>query len=459
MAPVKNDPQADLFRKYIADKRILIADESAVARTSIASMMGQMGAKTALMVLCSNLRDAQQEIERFKPNLVMCDYDLSGGAGLELLQAQRAQNPDSNSRVFVLITGNTSQTAVARAAEEDVDTYILKPFTPATLRAQIIKAVLTKTHPDDYTKTIQEGKKQLQSGQIDDAMKTFESARGMNGTPALACFYLGQTNLMKESVPVAEGSYQEGLGYNKIHYKCLVGLYDVLYSQKRYNEAYEIVKKISQYFPANPQRLTTVLRLAIMTKSYEDVERYYQVFTKIEGRTEETIRYVCAALVVCGKYYLATSHMTRALELFQKAAVTAGGRVKILQEIVMALAAENMTKEATEYMKRFPPETRNQSIYLALDLALFDRSGAARGVIIERARQLLAKDLHDPLIYEIAIRRSKEAGLIPAVESHLDEGCKRYPTEKPRFVKASQVPTLKDGHTAATLPPASAAKG
>lgn len=456
MAPAKVDPQAELFRKYIADKRILIADESAVARTSIASMMGQMGAKTALMVLCSNLRDAEQEIERFKPNLVMCDYDLSGGAGLELLQAQRAQNPDSNTRVFVLITGNTSQTAVARAAEEDVDTYILKPFTPATLRAQIIKAVLSKSHPDDYTKTIQEGKKLLQAGQIDDAMKEFESARGMSAAPSLACFYLGQGNLMKDSVPVAEGSYQEGLGFNKIHYKCLVGLYDILYSQKRYTEAYEIVKKISQYFPANPQRLTAVLRLAIMTKSYEDVERYYQVFTKIEGRTEETIKYICAALVVCGKYYLATSHMTRALELFQKAAITAGGRVKILQEIVLALSNEGLAKEATEYMKRFPPETRNQAVYLALDLMLFDRSGAARGVIIDRGRQLLAKEIRDPLIYEIVIRRSKEAGLMPAVEMHLDEATKVYPAEKARFVKASQALTTKEGAPAAA--PAAPAK-
>jgi len=196
------------------------------------------------------------------------------------------------------------------------------------------------------------------------------------------------------------------------------------------------VKKISQYFPANPQRLTSVLKLAILTQSYDDVEKYYQVFTKIDERSEEIIKYVCAALVICGKYYLQRKVPSRALELFNKAGITAQGRARILQDIIVTLIEFRMAKDAQEFLKRFPPEQQSLAPYLTLKLLIADGMGANPGVIIGEGRKMIADNLHDPLLYELLIRLAADSQMLTDyAQSLIEQAQKRWPEQKARFAK------------------------
>lgn len=434
MASAPIDPKAVAFQQYIQDKKILIADPGSTARTSLASTLIKLGAKTTNIAMAGTMPEAQAEMDRIKAQVVITDYDLGGGRGLELLQSRRKHHPESKSCLFVIVTGNTSQTAVAKAAEEDVDVYVIKPFTADSLRNTLIKATLAKINPTDYQKKIEEGKELLAQGKPDEAIEIFQEAKELDSAPSLACFYEGQANLMKEALKVAEGSYAQGLDYNKIHYKCMVGLFELLYNQKKFNEAYDIVKKISQYFPANPERLTQVMRLAIMTKSYEDVEKYYQAFTKIDDRNEDVIKYVCAGLVVCGKYYLRQSVPSRAIELFRKAAVTAGSRLQLLKEIILSLLEFDMAKEAVEFLKRFPPTAQNSEMYLSLEVAVMEKTpDQAIAHVVNRARDLLKLGMTDQLIYEVVIRSSARAGFDDSALNFVDLASKTYPNQKTFF--------------------------
>lgn len=423
---------AKIFEHYIKDKKVLIADSSATARAAMARVLNEMGVKSTQILLASDFASADQAIETAKPAFIITDYDFGKRCGLELLQRQRTAKPFLKESIFVLVTGNSSQSAVARAAEEDVDTFILKPFTGEVFKASILKAVMLKIDPPEYLKVIERGKSELGAGKLDEALKTFEYSKSLDAAPALSCYYVGQTNEVKSAPDPARGSFEKGLSYNKIHYKCLVGLFENHMSKKLHTEAYEVIKRISQYFPANPQRMTTVLRLAIMTKSYEDVERYYRIFSNIDERNEEMIRYVCAALVVCGKYYLHQNFNSRALELFQKAAITASGRTKILREIISALLEFNLTTQAEEYLKRFPPDSQSQVDYLSMQYLVADRTNP-RSIVIDKGRELIGKNMHDPAIYKVLIRRSAEAGLEHAVGDLVQAAAQKFPDQKEAF--------------------------
>ncbi|MCM2278509.1 MAG: response regulator [Oligoflexia bacterium] len=433
----KVDPkaQAKAFERYISDKKILIADPSGASRISVANILASMGAKATQFILVSSYTEAEDAIERNQPGIVITDYDLGKRCGLDLLQKQRAHNLFLKESLFVLVTGNTSQSAVAKAAEEDVDTYIIKPFTAGVFRASIMKAALTKIDPPEYLKVIDRGKEELSAGKADEALKTFEYATTLDSAPSLGCFYSGQAHNAKSATDNEEVSYNRGLEYNKIHYKCLVGLYENFAARKKHHEAYEVIKKVSHYFPANPQRLTAVLRLAIVTKSYEDVERYYRIFTSIDDRNEEMIKYICAALVVCGKYYLQQNFGSRALELFQKAAITASGRTKILREIITSLLDFGLAKQADEFLRRFPPDTHKGVDYQAMNLLVMDQM-SPRTLVIEKGRELLTQNLHDPIIYRVLIRRNAEHGLKHAVDDLMAEALKRFPDQRAVFEKA-----------------------
>lgn len=404
-----------IFTDYISTRRILIADGAAAARAGLSQTLVGLGAKMPNIRLADSYEVASTEMQQFKPQVVLCDYDLGNGMGLNLLQQQRKEIPDSSESLFVLITGNNSQSAVARAAEEDVDTFILKPYTLEVLRNCITQAAMAKLRPSPYMKKIKEGRTLLEAGKPKEAKEIFRQAATLDPKPSLAFGYLGQAEMMEHILEAAKGNYETGLNYNKIHYKCITGLFDIQIEQKSYDSAYNTVKKISRYFPANPQRLTQVLRLAIMTKNYDDIERYYQIFTSIDARNDELIRYVCAALVVCGKFYLQANFPSRALELFKKAAATGSGRTKIIRELIQALCEFDMHKEAKEFLSRFPAETHKQADYLASEYLVSERSMES-ALLVDKGRKLIKEGIEDLMIYRVLIRHSVAVGLKDAAD-------------------------------------------
>jgi DNA-binding NarL/FixJ family response regulator len=432
-----NDAMAKIFDQYISNKKIVIADSSATARSTIANLLVFMGAKTPNIRLASGYETAEAEVKTVKPHMVICDYDLGRQSGLNLLQSQRAQLKESKNSLFVLVTGNSSQSAVARAAEEDVDTFVLKPFTKEILRQTILKAALLKISPPEYVKTINEGKELLFANKFDEAIAVFEKARKLDPSPSLALCYIGQAKQMKKMLAEAGNSYAAGLEYSKIHYKCMVGLYEVLADQKRDREAYEVIKRISQYFPANSQRLSAVLRLAIKTQSYDDVERYYRIFTTIDTRSDEMVRYICAALVVCGKYYLKAALSSRALELFQKAAITGIGKTNILREIIVALSQADLVKQAEEFLKRFPSDSHSTPDYAVSNIAIVDSSGNV-GRTIELGRSYIARGIADPNLYIILISASMRAKMVEQADDLVHKASQKWPEQKSAFEIAAK---------------------
>ncbi len=433
MGSPQQTPEQQLFMKYLATRKILIADPSASARSGVFKIFQECGAKTSQITLVNSFTQALEQMEKLKPHIVIAEYELGKRCGLDLLQSQRQQQPaETKDTLFIVVTGNTSQSAVARAAEEDIDGYILKPFTVEVVRQTIMKAAINKIRPSEYAIAIEKGKKELAEGNFDDAESTFQDATKLDTQPALAFYYHGQTKFIRQVAEEAKGSYSKGLEYNKIHYKCLVGLYELLVSQKNHAEAYEVVKRVSQYFPANPKRLAEVLRLAIVNGKYEDVEKYYAIFCNIDDRDETLIKYICAALVVCGRYYLSSKFKTRALELFTKAAATGTGRVKILKEIVQALLDFEMIKEAGQFLTKFPPESQTTDEYLLMSFQVLNSTGN-RSIIIDKGRELISKGVADEHLYEIMIQRSIEARLTGAAESLFNDAVKKFPHRKKEF--------------------------
>jgi tetratricopeptide (TPR) repeat protein len=355
MEPTEDVEQlANALREFLADQYVLIVNSVGSSRISLASCLAKFGASREKMLLVSSISEARYEIQKVKPRFVFTDYMIGSDPGLDLLQEQRKNysRDDLKRSIFVLVTSNASQSAVAQAAEEDVDTFIVRPYSIDLLGKTLARTAIQKMNPGKYLELIERGKEQLFLGKFDEALSIFEDAMLEHEQPTLACFYAGQAEFMKLSMGGAEQRYEQGLSYNKIHYKCLVGLYDLLMSQKKFEEAYDIVRRISQYFPANPKRLGAVLRLAVMTEHFQDIESYYNIFLKIGERTDELTKSMCSALVVAGKFYLRISRETLALSLFESAAISAAGRTQFINYIVENLVDYKMREDAERFLER-----------------------------------------------------------------------------------------------------------
>jgi len=326
----KQDEAEKILKEYLNKNHVLILDAISSGRTNIASCLAKFGATRSRMSLIGTMHEAREEIKRVKPKVIFADFMIGKESSLDLIQDQKAalEKEGVKDTLFVLVTSNASQSTVARAAEEDVDTFIIKPFSLDTLKKGLMRSVQQKLYPSEYHQTIEAGKGLLLAGDFKKAIEHFKRAMDLNETPTLACFYYGQAEYMQKALDAAEGKYQDGLDFNNIHYKCLTGLFDLLHNEKRYHDAYDVMRRLAQYFPANPKRLSTVLQLSIQTSHFEDVEDYYKIFVELEERTDELIRYMCSALAVTGRYYLKNHSNQKAISAFESAAISSAGRIK-----------------------------------------------------------------------------------------------------------------------------------
>ncbi|MGE4234622.1 MAG: response regulator [Bacteriovoracia bacterium] len=434
MSDVATERSAQVFGKYIENKRVLVVDVNASSRSSLFSIFKGLGAKIENIKLANNYETGLQMIQEFKPNIVVAEYDLEKRCGLELLQSQREQFPkETKESLFIVVTSNTSQSSAAKALEEDIDLYILKPYTLESIRSRIMKAAIQKIQPPAYLVSIEKGKEQILAGNLDEAENIFKEATTQDAAPSLALYYLGQIKFLRETMDQAESNYNKGLNFNKIHYKCLIGLYEAFSKQKKNVEAYEVVKKVSKYFPANPKRLSEVIRLAIVTGQYEDIERYYNLFVNLDDRNETLVRYTTAALIVTGKYYLSQKTNSRAIALFEKAAITAQGRTNLLTEIISALLDYSLGKEAQQFLKRFPPETQGSDDFLAARFLVADSLAASPTAVLDEGRKLIAKSTKNERVYYTVMLRSIQAKLYPAAEDVYSKAIQQFPKSKEKF--------------------------
>lgn len=434
-----NEKDLTMFCQFLNENRILIADTSSASRVRLAATLVELGVRSSNLILASSYDEADEQLKTVKPKpkLVLCDYMLGRQSGLDLLQSARAA-PTAEDDVFILVTGNTSQSAVARAAEEDIDSFILKPYTLETLKNALVNAVNTKVYPSEYVKVIRRGKEELFGGKLDEAVVTFEQAMKLDPSPTLAAFYRGYAQKMKKTLDLAEESFKDGLGLNKIHYKCLIGLFDLLIEEKRNSEAYDVVKRVAQYFPANPRRLTSVLRLAIITEHYEDMEGYYRIFTQMEQRTDELVTYMCSALVVCGKFYLMKKHRQRAVEVFEKAAISCAGQTRFLKYIIEALVESGQNDAALPFFKRYQSNDNSSPTFKALEFLVSVKRDEI-SVSLTKGQALLKAGVKDPLVYRLMIETCAKAGLNDAAQNVVHMGVRDFPSRQREFESVFEV--------------------
>jgi CheY-like chemotaxis protein len=361
---MKAEKKEELFKAYLKDCEIVIADKSSASRRRLVKTLVDMGASRQKVHSIAHYSEAIEVMDSKKPKLVLSDFAMNGGSGFDLFKYYRENFPDEKQSVLILVTSNISQSAVAKAAEEDVDSFIIKPYTVQSLEKSLINTVIAKLYPSSYIQKIEEGKEKLFAADYEGAMVCFDEALPMNKKPSLALFYHGQAKYFLELSDEAQDDYKKGLEINNIHFKCQIGLYEIFKKDGKLNEAYDVVKNIAKYFPANPERLKEVIHLAIKTEHYLDIEIYYDLFTGLDERSDDLINYVCSGMYVCGKYLFGLGEETKARAIYEKTAISAAGTSKFLKAMVITLVENNVHEDAQKLLSRFGSGADDESDYL-----------------------------------------------------------------------------------------------
>ncbi len=116
--------------------KILIVDDFSTMRKIIRNILTQLGFKNILEA--DDGTTALEILKKEKVDLIISDWNMPKMSGLELLKAVRS---DENFKdiPFVMVTAEAQKENILEAIKYKVNQYIVKPFTPETLKEKLEK--------------------------------------------------------------------------------------------------------------------------------------------------------------------------------------------------------------------------------------------------------------------------------------------------------------------------------
>jgi two-component system chemotaxis response regulator CheY len=120
--------------------RVLIVDDARSMRSVLAALLGRNGFQV-VGELEDGLR-VSEVVAELRPHLVCLDFNMPGCDGLSVLRALQAEHPNV---AVVMLTGDTTPTLRADAAEAGAAGFLAKPFSPEQILAEL-RNVATALH-------------------------------------------------------------------------------------------------------------------------------------------------------------------------------------------------------------------------------------------------------------------------------------------------------------------------
>jgi len=133
----------------MTESTVLIVDDEAAIRDMVAITLDLAGFNS---ISAANARDAHVAIIDSKPDLVLLDWMLPGGSGIELARRLRRDEITANIPI-IMLTAKTSEDNKVQGLNEGVDDYVTKPFSPRELVARI-KTVMRRINGKQKDKVL-----------------------------------------------------------------------------------------------------------------------------------------------------------------------------------------------------------------------------------------------------------------------------------------------------------------
>lgn len=116
--------------------KILLIDDSRLARMSVAKTMAALGMKLE-RIEAADAEEALEALERDRPDVALLDYNMPGRNGLELAKEFRRLRPQMP---IAMISANHQSEVIERAAELGAE-FLTKPVGPAALEDFLRRAL------------------------------------------------------------------------------------------------------------------------------------------------------------------------------------------------------------------------------------------------------------------------------------------------------------------------------
>jgi phosphoserine phosphatase RsbU/P len=124
----------------VTDKALLLVDDESSIRVALQRELRDWAAARGLRILTADSVDAAEKVMAAEAGavcLVLSDVRMPGKSGLDLVHFLHGAYPDT---IALLLTGFAELPEIIKAVEEGAFSFLLKPWDPAYLKAELEKA-------------------------------------------------------------------------------------------------------------------------------------------------------------------------------------------------------------------------------------------------------------------------------------------------------------------------------
>ena len=114
--------------------RILVVDDSSTMRRIIINTLNKIGHKECYEA--ANGREGVERLATTTVDMVITDWNMPEMSGIEFIRALRG-NEATKKLPVLMVTTNAAQDDILQAMQVGVNNYVVKPFTPDTIREKI----------------------------------------------------------------------------------------------------------------------------------------------------------------------------------------------------------------------------------------------------------------------------------------------------------------------------------
>ncbi len=151
----------------LAGRRVLVADDSAAARESLAETLASLGLEARLAEDGIRAMEFLRSEKEPPFDLLLLDWRMPGAGGAEVLDALRALPPGRPRPAVVVLTAYGSDMPASGHGPGDVDVLLLKPVSRAQLQSALLRALGGSCCPPGGLAEFQAGG-QAGAGEADD---------------------------------------------------------------------------------------------------------------------------------------------------------------------------------------------------------------------------------------------------------------------------------------------------
>lgn len=419
---MSSDTEVSLF---LNEQTALIVEPSRAFFQVIQSNLTQLGMRAEKIFYANTYSDAQKIITETKPKILITEYLIGKHFGLALVEKQD-ELYDPLLRISIMVTKESSDNAVAEAAEEQLDAYIVKPFSSADFNKKILEVIKRKMHPSEYLLKIREGKDALKINNIGSAIAIFTEAKILNDKPTLACYYLGSCYLLKKDFDLAREYFSAGRKFNPLHYKCLTGEFDCLMQESKYKDSYDLVTLIRKNYPVTSARLGKFFIAAVYTENFSDLADFYELFTNLDYRPRDLVKLVSLALLTAGRFFIRKKQIPEALNYFEMTATVTGRDIDYIEKIIDELIKAEQISEADKFLKYVRADDIGSAKQIQLNFKVCYYLLAPE-VTIEMGRKIISENIATPDITKLTVKLAVKNGKIRLAESLIIKACETHP--------------------------------